>query len=375
MTQPAEPKNSAPVSRTTNDPAQMERVIRSVFLGRSVSVRDQTGEGTGVIRSFEDGLISVALDRPPAEVRLLTLLHGAHLMVMECSVVSRQADGTELLRPRRLHLRPPRGAHRVAIAGNQGDTVYAVDCIPTDALPEALGNMNRKRDKVLDVYRTALREKLPAGCKVEVRLRRTQRLDPHMRAMQLTRRPIFAPQTKDPNAWALLEPGRFITFEQYGEVIRYEDEKTLQSEIAFPLWYRGLFLYGYVNVRAYEPLSAPAFEVTSALSLRMHAELLKQECLPRSEAHCTVVDISASGVGVLYPQRAGYHKAFMPGADIMIDLQLGAAERISVEGVLKNIRSLEHAHRFGIEYAPLRPEAQEVLTDFLARREETQRAS
>ncbi len=375
MSAAGESQQAQAESRVTNDPGQLARVIQNVFLKRAPLLRDEFGEGSVELQEYRDGVLFAKHGRPEARVRLLFLLHGDHLLVLECGVDERMATGVEKLRPRKLHLRPPRRAERMPISSEQGENVFATGCVPVDAIPEALNHMNRKRDRVLEVYGKALGERLPSGSTVDFRLRRTQRLDPHMRAMQLAHRPIFAPHTSDTTFWALMDPATFVPFEQYAEVRRYEDDKELRSEIAVPLWYRDLFLYGYVYVRATEPLTLPAFQVASAIAGRVHEEFTKHGCLPQSNARCTLLDISRTGAGILYPHRSGYHKAFMPGAEVLIDLKLGEAGDISCLGVLKNIRSLEHAHRFGIEFAPLSPAQEELLTVFLEKRQAAQRAS
>lgn len=350
--------------RVTNDAAQLSRVIQTVFLGRKPKLRDQAGEADVQLIAFQNGKLHIRHTRPPAPIRLLTLIHAGHLMLLECSVDQRLDDGDELLVPKRLHLRPPRRHERIAVEDPES---AAIGCVPLEALPESLGHMNRTRDNLIRVFQNALKERLPEGSQIEIRLRRTQRIDPHMRAMQSTRLAIFAPHTIETAPWAMLEPGKFISHQQYAEVRRYEEERRVLGEIAVPLWYRDVFLYGYIHVRAMEPLELPVFDVTAAVADKLHAELMKNHCLPTSEARCPIIDVSERGIGFLYPHKAGYHKAFMPGADLVFDL-VREEERCSFTGVLKNIRSLETAHRFGIEFDTLRPEQLEMLVGFLANR-------
>ncbi len=362
----AGPQTSA--KKQTNDPAQLHAVITKLFTRVPVRLLFKNGsDAPTMVLAYESGLLRIEAPVLESKVRLLTLKHRESHLILECIVVSRDEAG-ETLRPVRLHIRNfIRSEKRHPVGATGGPVVTS--CLAINAFPQHLASMNKKRDVLLRVYTGTLAEKFSEKSYIKIQLRRTSRMDHRMRLLHQWQRPIFAPDIRERAPWAVVDPNRFIRFEDYETILRYESPpKEIISELTQPLWYRGLYLYGFVQILSEQVLTEDQQEYLGRLAQQMEKDLEGYECLPMNPVTCPLVDISRHGLAFLHPHNANIIKAFMPGENIIFDLNLPGREPASYTGVIKNIRALEKAHRFGIQLDDMSPEQEQNLAEYLEAR-------
>ncbi|MEQ9362705.1 MAG: PilZ domain-containing protein [Leptospirales bacterium] len=355
--------------RQTNDPAQLRKVIEQVFVSAPVRLRDRTGETEAKILRYQQPILEIqspAVDGE-ARVRLLSLEHGEHLLLLECGVLKRNG-ASEYLKPVRLHIRPKqRSETRTKIDHGASREPYITGCIPVASIPAQLASLDARRDAIIRVYSMALREKYPEGAEVKVLLRRSNRLDHRMRPMLALQKPIYAPDRFEESQWLREGMEDFIPFGEYRKIRTYQDiPRTYVSEVSEPLWFRSQYLYGYLQVISKEMMDREMYDGINNLARKLELDLEGYECLPRNKTRCEVEDLSPSGVGFLVPRNSPHVKSFMPGEAIFFSLRLPEQEPMELGGVIQNVRNQENGFRFGVEITRIRVEDSRGLDAYLS---------
>lgn len=355
--------------RQTNDPAQLQKVIEQVFVSSPVRLRDRSGETTASILRYQQPILEIQLPTTDGEarVRLLTLEHGEHLLLLECGVLKRNAT-SEYLKPVRLHIRPKqRSETRTKIDHGVSREPYITGCVPVASIPTLLASLDSRRDAIVRVYSMALREKYLEGAEVKILLRRSNRLDHRMRPMLALQKPIFAPDRFEEAHWIKEGMEDFIPFGEYRKIRTYQDvPRAFVSEVSEPLWFRKQYLYGYLQVIHREMMDREMYDAIHNLARKLELDLEGYECLPRNKTRCEVEDLSPSGVGFLVPRNSPYVKGFMPGEAIFFSLCLPEQETLELGGVIQNVRNQENGFRFGVEITRMRPEDSQIIDAYLA---------
>ena len=357
--------------RQTNDPLQMHKVIEHAFVRGTVHLRDRNGESSTRVLRYQRPVLEIEV--PPADqndqarVRLLTVDHNDHLLLLECGVLKRNG-GTEILKPARLHIRAKqRSETRHKISHGEATEPYITGCIPVASIPSSLASLDARRDAIIRVYSMALRERYLEGAEVKVLLRRSNRLDHRMRPMFHRPKPIFAPHRFEEEHW--MRPGveNFVPFTEYRKIRSYDDvPRTFVSEIAEPLWFRGQYLYGYLQVIHREVMDDEMYTAIHELARKLELDMEGYECLPRNPTRCEVEDLSHSGVGFVVSRNSPHIKGFMPGEAIFFQLCLPGQEPLELGGVIQNVKNQETGFRFGVEITRIGPEASQILDTYLA---------
>ena len=354
--------------RQTNDPVQLKRIIERVFISVPVRLRDRSGETDAKILRYQEPILEILSPRVDGEarVRLLSVEHGEHLLLLECGVLKRN-DSSEYLKPVRLHIRAKQRAEtRTKIDHGASTEPYITGCIPVASIPGQLASLDARRDAIIRVYSMALREKYPEGAEVKVLLRRSNRLDHRMRPMLTLQKPIYAPDRFEESHWMREGMEDFIPFSEYRKIRTYQDiPRSYVSEVAEPLWFRSQYLYGYLQVVSKEMMDREMYDGINNLARKLELDLEGYECLPRNKTRCEVEDLSPSGVGFLVPRNSPHVKAFMPGEAIFFSLCLPEHEPLELGGIIQNVRNQENGFRFGVEIARMSPEESQILDAYL----------
>jgi hypothetical protein len=352
--------------RQTNDPDQLQKVIEQVFSVAPVRLRDRNGETDAHILRYHQPILEIALPPVEARIRLLTLDHRDHLLMLECGVLKRN-DASEYLKPLRLHIRAKQRSETRFKVDHGGSTEpYITGCLPVATLPTALSSFDARRDAVIRVYSLALRERFPEGCEVKVLLRRSNRLDHRMRPIMHYRKPIFAPHRFEEGHWLMAGMGDFVPYSEYRKVRTYEDvPRSFLSEVSEPLWFRGQYLYGYLQVINRAVMDLEQYGVVQQLARKLELDLEGYECLPVNHTRCEVEDLSHSGVGFMVPRNSPHVKGFMPGEAIFFTLCLPDQSPLQLGGVIQNVKNLEAGFRFGVEISRISVEDSQILDSYL----------
>ncbi len=353
------PDSETSDSRRVTDPGQLQQIVEKIFARVPVSLAEKRGEVPVGVAGYRDGFLEVKHTEPPAPVRVLTVVQSGHRMLLECAVVVR-GDRMERLKPVRLHLhRQIRKAPRVEVPEGP-KTLWITNCVPVPMVLESLSASNSKRDAVLNTFGAELSKRYPQS---SIQLRKSNRTDSRMRVMMEYKRPVF--YTSDQAHLSRLRE-HFAPPEEVENARRGEaTAKTHPSEICEPLWYRNLIFYGYVQVMSSDDLQDSDYDAVKSIARGLHSGMLSA-ALPNVNVSCPVVDIHETGVGFIHPHVPLVMRSFMPGSEVIFDLNFPSGPSFPCLGSIRNIRSRETNHRMGVEMYPIEPANLEILHRYLA---------
>ncbi|MEQ8352367.1 MAG: PilZ domain-containing protein [Leptospiraceae bacterium] len=345
--------------RKVNDPEQLRQICAKIFTRLPVRIKDGNQVESVRVRNYEAPLLTVEHNRPDAEIRILIVNHDQHLMLLECRVQERLEPGKEKLHPVRLHLkRKIRKQKRVSLASDSGKLVVD-DLITLRSIPEGLSRVDEKTDSP---FKEALAQLKTIQSIARLTVRKSFRLDNRMRAMMARNVPIFIPDRTSGKV-----PGfPVITMEEYRKILNYEPHPDqILSEVSIPVRFKGLYLMGVATIISSEPMTDHHYEAVEEIVKSLEKEILDRHIVPSNPEHCPVVDINSGGAGILHPHNPHVMRGFLPGEEVTFDLHFPGEKAYAVQGSIRNIKSLERAHRIGLEFEDLPGEVQSELEEFL----------
>ena len=345
--------------KKVNDPDQLRQICARVFT--RLPVHTKIGDRVAPIRvlSYDEPLLSIEHNQQDAELRLLIVNHDQHLMLLECKVMEKTGPGREKLHPLRLHLkRKIRKQKRISLASDSGKLVVD-DLITLRSIPESLGRVDEKTDSP---FKEALAELKTIQSIARLTVRKSFRLDNRMRAMMARNVPIFVPDRTTGKA----PDFPVITMDEYKKILNYEDHPDrILSEVSIPILFKGLYLMGVATIISSEPMTDHHFDGVKEIVQKLEKEILDRRIVPYNPEHCPVVDINAGGAGILHPHNPSVMKGFLPGEEVTFDLHFPGEKAHPVLGNIRNIKSLERAHRIGLEFQEPDDDLRTDLEDFL----------
>lgn len=343
-----------------SEPAQVNTLLEKLFLKVPVQVQDRDGLFPAKIRKTDSGIVIVH-NRPDNPVRLLSINHGQNQLFLECRVKMRRADGIEFVEPTRIHIRKQiRRQERVQLSGAGSKVPWVSDAITMKSIPEALSGFNQRRDALFKGYENALKQQYPY---VEVVFRKTFRMDVRMRTISNVNRSIFVPVKSAPNS---IDAAHFVPFEEVKKIYQFEKiPEEMNSEISIPLWFRKQYLLGYIKILSPETLHREDYEKVEKIVKSLEAEFEAGSYVHQNRERAPVVDLNYSGVGFMHPHNASAIRGFLPGEHILFDIHFPAGKTAAFIGVIRNIKSLEKAHRMGVEFDSVSDEQRELIQEYI----------
>lgn len=344
-----------------NDPDQLRQIAERVFSRHPVQLQDKTGLYPVNVSQVQNGILTLLHNQPDARARLLVINHHENKMFLECLVLDKDQNGNERVKPVRLHLkRLTRRQQRVQLKGRDNKVAWITEVIPMKSIPEFLSAYNRTRDMLTNAYQEQLRL---FYTEADIVFRKTFRMDVRMRSMTNLNRPIFVPTRLNPNS---IDATRFIPYEEYRKIIQYDHlAETIIGEITRPLSFKDIYLFGYIKVTSDRELTMDDYDKVTEISEDYQREIINQELLPRNMEKSVVADITANGIGFLHPHNPSVIRNFMPGEHIVFDIHFPGSEVLTVSGIIRNIKSLEKAHRIGVEFENLNVEQKAKLITYI----------
>jgi len=341
-----------------NDPQQLRQIIQKLFLRLPVTLKQKDGSFPATVVSYDNSVIEIYHTRPDAPSRLLALSHGEHNMFLECLVQGRNDKGNELVKPSRLHLqRQIRSEKRIKV--DHSNVLLISNCLAIKSIPESFAVMNEKRDMLLSAYRGQISKMYPNS---EIVFRVTYRMDPRMRLIASANKPIYIP---DRTMAKVADPRRFIPLEEYKKTVRFDKmPDTCVGEVTEPLFYNKAYLFGYICVFSEKEITETDYDVIAQMGRDLESELLTSGTFPQNPEKCPVVDINTSGVGFMHPHNPAVMRNLMPGEHILFELGIGDT-REYFNGVIKNMKSFEKAHRMGVQFENITALQKERLDEYI----------
>lgn len=344
-----------------NDPEQLRQIINKLFLRQSVTLKNKDEMLPVKLIGYDNGLLEISHQAPDSETRFIFLKHSQHNMFLECSVKEKK-DSSEIVHPVKLHLhRQIRSEKRIEVPESEGKIIWVTDVLTLKNFPEIFSSQNNKRDALIKAYKEQLLKKFK---KVEIVFRLTVRLDYRMRTLNALRIPIYIPD--HPNQTRFDET-RFVPYSEYAKLSQYDKLPSgIISEVTEPMFFKNRMLLGYVRAMSETTISLEDYEMIHRVAKELLGNLKTYNILPINRERCPVMDVNLHGMGFMHPHVPHIIKNFMPGEQVIFDIHFPKSKTVTFMGVIKNMKSLEKAHRLGIQFENMMPDQTDALQEFLA---------
>ncbi|MCZ8341830.1 MAG: PilZ domain-containing protein [Leptospira sp.] len=289
--------------------------------------------------------------------RFLSVVHNGTKFIASFLLAGGDGNGIEILSPLKITLtQAKRQGSRVEVSGNHSGLVVT-NIINVNDVSKAIGFDDKKVDAVLLTYRSKLSKAFPQSS-----IFFAGRMDNRLRLMHHYEKAIFIRDRKDKSS---ANPDYF-PFDEYLRI--FESSKIPEhfiSEISVPIKYKGYIHLGYVQILAEKPLDEDIFQQLHTFATTVSKDIISTGVFQESKDVCPVMDLSMGGVSFIHPASRSFSRSVTMNGTILFDLSLENGTKVTIRGIIKNIRNQETNFRVGCQFYNLLEFDLNLLDEFL----------
>ncbi|PJZ85677.1 PilZ domain-containing protein [Leptospira harrisiae] len=289
--------------------------------------------------------------------RILTVVHNGSKFLAHFIVAGGDGNGIEILTPVKIQITAAsRQGSRVDTSQVQTGMVVS-NIINVNDVSKAIGFDDKKVDAILLAYRTKLTKAFPLSS-----IFFAGRMDNRLRLMHHYDKDIFIIDRKDKSTAS----ADFFPFDEYLRI--FESSKipdSYTSEICVPIKYKGYVHLGYVQVLSEKPLEFEIYKQIQTFANAVSRDIISTGVFQESRDICQVMDLSMGGISFIHAPSRSFSRSVTLNGTILFDLNLEEGKRVTIRGIIKNIRNQETNFRVGCQFYNLTEKDIEILELFL----------
>jgi|JI9StandDraft_1071089.scaffolds.fasta_scaffold00269_15 hypothetical protein len=277
---------------------------------------------------------------PNPTERFLILTNAGNLLRFNFKVSTKDPRGIEILNPVSLTIKPATRATNRYQATKA--PIYITNVISQTMVPHDLSDDTLKVESYMKPYIQKLKSKF-----TDVEFFVHERMDTRARLLLETGKHIFVPDTKSPESVS----DEFIPFSEHIHLMRQgKGLNKYMSEICVPLKYRGIVLYGYLQVLNLEKTDINDYKLVLLAAEKFCKDIEESDLFNESKLKSTILDINGSGFSFSHPQSKHFGKLFSIGGTILFDMYEEEKRLGTFRAVVRNIKPLEKLFRIGCQF-------------------------
>ncbi|MCW7492916.1 PilZ domain-containing protein [Leptospira sp. 2 VSF19] len=293
----------------------------------------------------------------PNRDRILTVVHNGSKFLAHFLVAGGDGNGIEILTPVKIQITAAtRQGSRVEASQIQTGMVVS-NIINVNDVSKAIGFDDKKVDAILLAYRTKLAKAFPLSS-----IFFAGRMDNRLRLMHHYDKDIFIIDRKEKST---ASPD-FFPFDEYLRI--FDNSKipdSYTSEICAPIKYKGYVHLGYVQVLSEKPLDLEIYKQIQTFANAVSRDIIITGVFQESRDICQVMDLSMGGISFIHAPSRSFSRSVTMNGTILFDLNLEEGKRVTIRGIIKNIRNQETNFRVGCQFYNLTEKDLEILGEFL----------
>lgn len=293
----------------------------------------------------------------PSRDRVLTVVHNGSKFLAHFNVAGGDGNEIEILTPVKIKITAAsRQGARVEASQIQTGMVVS-NIINVNDVSKAIGFDDKKVDAILLAYRAKLTKAFPLSS-----IFFAGRMDNRLRLMHHYDKDIFIIDRKEKSTAS----ADFFPFDEYLRI--FDSSKipdTYTSEICVPIKYKGYVHLGYVQVLAEKPLDFEVYKQLQTFSNAVSRDIISTGVFQESRDVCQVMDLSMGGISFIHAPSRSFSRSVTLNGTILFDLNLEEGKRVTIRGIIKNIRNQETNFRVGCQFYNLTEKDLEILGAFL----------
>lgn len=346
------------MEKEIKDPDAILKVITALFGKLPVQIFHSGKEYACKIIALKNKalIINTALKFPNKE-RELIVVHNGTKFSAHFLLVGGDGNGIEILTPVKISLtQATRQGNRVEL-GEEHSGLFVNNIINVNDVSKAIGFDDKKVDTILLAYRTKLAKAFPQSS-----IFFAGRMDNRLRLMHHYEKSIYILDRKDKSSANPM----YFPFDEYLRI--FDNSKIPEhftSEISLPIKYKGYIHLGYVQVLAEKPLDYDVFKQLEVFANSVSRDIISTGVFQESRDVCKVMDLSMGGVSFIHAPSRSFSRSVTMNGTILFDLNLENGKKVTIRGIIKNIRNQETTFRVGCQFYNLNRSDIEILEEFL----------
>lgn len=315
-------------------------VIQNLFFQTPVVMLFERKEyAVKPLKLIPEGLIIESIGRQDREERVLFVRANEKIFEISFDLLSVNAN-KELLYPRKLSIK---NSQDVSNSESKTQKKIFISKIvrQNDIIPNLLAENNQMKS-ILENYQNDLRGKLSS-----ISLYISDKMDQRLRLLTEYNKSIFVPNKLEPEC----VPEEFVPYDEYFQIMK--TSKILQSylsEACVPLYYKGIYLIGYLVAWHTKPLDIHGFQFAQKIADSILKDIyywnLAQEWVDRLE----VAYISRLGLEFYSPNSKNYSRYVVASSTVIFDIFKEKDYITSARGTIANITPTEKNFQVALEF-------------------------
>ncbi|MDF3820222.1 PilZ domain-containing protein [Leptospira sp. 96542] len=353
------------MEKEIKDPDGILKVITALFGKLPATISFQTKElPVKVIALKNKALIINTNLKFNTKERILSVVHNGSKFSAHFLLAGGDGNSIEILTPVKISItQASRQGARVDVTQPQSGMIVN-NIINVNDVSKAIGFDDKKVDTILLAYKAKLLKAFPQSS-----IFFSGRMDNRLRLMHHYEKSIFIidrreKSTANPN---------FFPFDEYLRI--FDSSKIPEqyiSEISVPIKYKGYVHLGYVQVLSEKPLDMEIFNQLQTFAATVSRDIIITGVFQESKDVCEVMDLSMGGISFVHAPSRSFSRSVTMNGTILFDLNLEQGKKVTIRGIIKNIRNQETNYRVGCQFYNLNPSDYELLETFLDSKKESE---
>jgi len=347
------------MDKEINDPEAVLKVITALFGKLPVHIFYDSKEFPCKIVALKNKALVINNILPfKNKDRQLSVIHNGSKFIVQFHCAGSDNNGIEILSPISLVITEvKRELPRFTVGIQNTVSISLTNIVNVNEIQRSLGFDDKKVDGVLESYKAKIQSQFPLS-----QIFVMERMDNRMRLMNNYDKPIFILDRKNKRS---SDPD-FFPFEEYVRLfISSKIPEEVISEISIPIRYKGYTPFGYLQILSEAPLDIEIFNQMMLMANSISRDIIATGIFQESREKCQITDISQGGLSFLHPTTRNFSRSMSVNNTVLFDLNLDDGEKITLRGIIKNIKLDVSDYRVGVQFYNLTTKENQILLKFL----------
>lgn len=351
--------------RHVTDKNELREIFKNLFAGHPVMLKSQGINIKVDCIKIEDNRIYIGLPDSDSKVQASALFIRHNEQIYFTHVISHGNDGDLLIfEPEGIQIfKATRKEERKTTDEKSGKKALITSIISSPVVEESFRH-NRSR---AEWVRSEITGKFEGRFEyTRVFFAGDRKPDSRMKWIAQEKKPVFIPAIHTRQEGT--DSGEYS---RYMNEIYYSDpllkEGHFKSEIIVPLLYMGMMPFGYIQINHFDTLPDDALSYSRRMGLAFSESVSKDMLLFRpSEDSMMITDLSMSGIGILFRERA-LIRHFREDESLIFTVHMPENRQATMMSRVMNINQINNYYRIGCMISNIDPAGDTNYRDFLGR--------
>jgi hypothetical protein len=327
--------------KTVTDKTQFQFLLENFFKDAPVFIKTSSGSITLQYIGYSDGNVAfrIPLVKSSPESVVVFTRHKTNTIYLSMKYIEKSEDTFVFIPIKFQIISESRKEDRKLVGIEGGKSIMYLNNLITDYIIErGLATADKKIDKIKEFAEFELKKKFDL---VKIVFINESKTDNRLKHILSTSKSIYMPNLNvDPDP-AKEEEHNFYINHIYKADISLSSRNKYVSEIAVPIMYNNVIIYGYLQVNSSQPVTDGMFEVVKRMSIAINQLMVKNQLFFPLEDRFLIADISHNGLSFVFKEKK-FLRYFEEGSKLNFDILLPTQKKALIGAVARNITFLDN---------------------------------